>query len=105
MATYILYQTIHDADGEEIKACRWDCADLHDAIADLSATRTAHCDGVQYQLARYQPWNDTLLLTVQNGIEFRTGCTEERVLAVIGINRGTARRLSRLLGCEWGTTH
>ena len=63
--------------------------------------RTSHCDGVQYRLACYKPWNATLLLTVQNGSEFRTGCTEERTLAVIGINRGSARRLSRLLGYEW----
>lgn len=100
-ATYILYQAIHDAEGEEVKASRWPCSGLRDAIADLSATRTIHCDGVQYRLARYQPWNATLLLTVQNGSEFRTGMTEERVLAIIGITRGTARRLSRLLGCEW----
>lgn len=98
---YILYQTVLDADGEEVEADRWPCEGLHDAIADLHKTRTAHCDGVRYRLAHYQPWNATLLLTVQNGVEFRTGCAEERVLAIIGINRGTARRLSRLLGCEW----
>src|SRR5574343_2067544 len=102
MTDYILYQTILDAEGEQIDADRWPCDDLRDAITDLSRTRTAHCDGVQYKLACYQPWNATLLLTVQNGSEFRTGCTEERTLAIIGITRGTARRLSRLLGCEWG---
>ena len=101
-ATYILYQSIHDADGEQIEADRWDCDNLHDAVADLSATRTAHCNDVQYKLARYTAWNGTLLITVQNGTEFRTGCREERVLAVIGINRATARRLSRLLNAEWG---
>lgn len=98
---YILYQTILDADGEEVEAHRWTNDNLRDAIADLHKTRTSHCDGVQYKLACYQPWNATLLLTVQNGAEFRTGCNEERMLAIIGINRGTARRLSRLLGCEW----
>lgn len=102
MLDYILYQTIHDADGEEVEASRWTNDTLRDAITDLSATRTAHCDGVQYRLARYTAHNATLLLTVQNGPEFRTGYNEERVLAIIGINRGTARRLSRLLGCEWG---
>ena len=101
-ATYILYQTIRDAEGEEVGANRWPCSGLRDAIADLHHTRTAHCDGVQYRLAHYQPWNDTLLLTVQNGVEFKTGCTEERTLAVIGISRTSARRLSRMLGCEWG---
>lgn len=101
-ATYILYQTIHDADGEEAGAWRWDCADLHDAVKDLTGTRTAHVDGVEYTIARYTAWNGTLLITVQNGMEFRTGCREERTLAVIGINRGTARRLSRLLNAEWG---
>ena len=99
--TYILYQTIHDAEGEEVKASRWPCSGLRDAIADLHHTRTAHCDGVQYKLARYQPWNDTLLLTVQNGSEFKTGWFEERTLAVIGITRTSARRLSRMLDCEW----
>ena len=100
-ATYILYQTIRDHDGEEVEASRWACDDLRDALRDLSNTRTAHCDGVQYKLARHTAHNATLLLTVQNGTEFRTGCNEERVLAIIGINHGTARRLSRLLGCEW----
>lgn len=100
-ATYILYQTILDDEGEQVEADRWTNDTLHDAIADLHKTRTAHCDGVQYRLACYKPWNATLLLTVQNGSEFRTGYTEERTLAVIGINRGTARRLARLLGCEW----
>lgn len=102
MTDYILYHTILDADGEEVEAHRWPCEGLRDAITDLSHTRTAHCDGVQYRLARYTTHNATLLLTVQNGTEFHTGCNEERVLAIIGINRGTARRLSRLLGCEWG---
>lgn len=100
-ATYILYQTIYDADGEEAGAWRWDCTDLHDAVKDLTATRTAHVGGVEYIIARYLPWNATLLITVQNAMEFRTGCREERVLAVIGINRGTARSLSRLLNAEW----
>lgn len=100
-ATYLLYQTIRDAEGEEVEADRWSCSGLHDAITDLSATRTAHCDGVEYRLASYTAHNATLLLTVQNGAEFRTDCTEERELAIIGINRGSARRLSRLLGCEW----
>ena len=101
MTDLILYQTIHDAEGEEAGAWRWDCANLHDAVHDLSATRTTRCDGVQYRLARYTAHSATLLLTVQNGIEYRTGCNEERVLAVCGINRGTARRLARQLGCEW----
>lgn len=101
MPDYILYQSIHDADGEQIDANRWTNDTLRDAITDLRRTRTAHCDGVQYRLASYTAHNATLLLIVQNGTEFRTGCTEERVLAIIGINRGTARRLSRLLGCEW----
>ena len=100
-ATYILYQSIHDADGEQIDADRWPCEGLRDAITDLRRTRTTHCDGVQYQVAQYIPHSATAIITVQNGTEFRTGCTEERVLAIIGINRGTARRLSRLLGCEW----
>lgn len=98
MSEFILYQTIRDADGEDVEASRW----TDDTLRDLSATRTAHCDGVQYQAARYIPHSATAIITVQNGAEFRTGCTEERELAIIGINRGTARRLSRLLGCEWG---
>lgn len=101
MTTFILYQTILNADGEEVEASRWTNNTLRDALRDLSSTRTAYCDGVQYKLACYQPWNATLLLTVQNGTEFRTGYNEERMLAIIGINRGSARRLSRLLGCEW----
>ena len=101
MTDYILYQTVLDADGEEVEAHRWTCEGLRDAITDLHHTRTAHCDGIDYKLAHYQPWNATLLLTVQNGVEFRTGCNVERVLAIIGISRGSARRLSRLLGCEW----
>lgn len=62
----------------------------------------AFCNDVQYRLARYTAWNGTLLLTVLNGMEFRTGEREERALAIIGINHGTARRLSRLLNAEWG---
>ena len=99
--TYILYQTLLDADGEEVEASRWPCSGLRDAIADLHHTRTAHCDGVQYRLAHYTAHNATLHLTVQNGVEFNTGCMEERTLAIVGINRGSARRLSRVLGCEW----
>ena len=98
---YILYQSIHDADSFEIDAHRWHCDDLHDAIRDLSATRTSHVGGVEYQGARYQEWNSTLLLTVQNGREYRTGESEERTLAVCGITRASARRLARLLRCEW----
>lgn len=101
-AEYILYQSIHNSDGEQVEASRWECYDLHDAVKDLSATRTAHVDGVEYTIARYTPWNGTMLVTVQNGMEFRTGCKEERTLAIIGINHGTARRLSRLLNAEWG---
>jgi len=102
MSDFILYQTVRDADGEQVEADRWTNDTLRDALSDLSATRTAHCDGVQYRVARYIPHNATAIITVVNGAEFRTGCTEERELAIIGINRGTARRLSRLLGCEWG---
>ena len=101
-AEYILYQTVRDADGEEVDASRWNCCDLHDAISDLESTRTMQVDGVQYRLARYTAWNGTLLLATCNGMEFRTGCSEERVLAVVGINHGTARRLSRMLNAEWG---
>ena len=100
-ATYILYQSIRDAEGEQIDADRWHCDDLHDAIRDLSATRTSHVGGVEYQGARYQEWNSTLLLTVQNASEYRTGESEERTLAVCGITRASARRLARLLRCEW----
>lgn len=98
---YIIYQSINDADGEQLEASRWDCSDLHDAVEDLTSTRTAHVDGVEYTIARYTAWSGTLVITVQNGMEFRTGCHEERTLAVIGINRGTARRLARLLNAEW----
>ena len=101
MTDYILYQTILDDEGEQVEADRWTNDTLHDAIADLHKTRTAHCGGVQYRLACYKPWNATLLLTVVNDAEFRTGMTEERELAIIGISRYSARRLSRLLGCEW----
>lgn len=103
-ATYILYQSIYDADGEPQQdgSHRWDCTGLRDAVKDLTTTRTAHVDGVEYIIARYTAWSGTLLITVQNGTEFRTGCREERVLAVIGINRATAHRLSRLLNAEWG---
>ena len=103
-ATYILYQSIYDADGEPQQdgSDRWECSNLHDAVADLTSTRTAHVDGVEYTAAHYTAWNGTMTITVQNGMEFRTGCREERVLCIIGINRGTARRLSRLLNAEWG---
>lgn len=101
MSDFILYQTILDADGEQIDADRWTCEDLRDALRDLSQTRTAHCDGVQYQVARYIPHSATAIISVQNGAEFRTGCSEERELAIVGISRHSARRLSRLLGCEW----
>ncbi len=97
MSDFILYQTIRDADGEEVEASRW----TNDALRDLSNTRTAHCDGVQYQVARYIPHSATAIISVQNGAEFRTGCSEERELAIIGISRYSARCLSRLLDCEW----
>lgn len=99
--TFILYQTIRDADGEEAGRDRWTCEDLHDAVQDLSATRTSHCDGITCATARYIPHSATAIITVQNGIEFRTGCTEERELAIVGISRWSARRLARLIGCEW----
>lgn len=37
-ATFILYQSIHDADGEQVDAHRWECSDLHDAGHDGDAT-------------------------------------------------------------------
>jgi hypothetical protein len=101
MTEFILYQTIRDADGEDVEASRWTNDTLRDALRDLRDTRTAHCDGVQYQAARYIPHSATAIISVQNGAEFRTGCSEERTLAIIGISRWSARRLSRLLGCEW----
>ena len=101
MPDLILYQQIYDADYEPCDGNRWECSDLHDAIRDLGATRTSHVGSVEYQGARYQEWNSTLLLHVQNGTEFRTGCREERTLAVCGITHASARRLARLLRCEW----
>ena len=100
-ADLILYQTILDADGEEVGADRWTNGTLRDALRDLSETRTAHCGGIEYQVARYIPHSATAVISVQNGAEFRTGCSEERTLAIVGISRHSARRLSRLLGCEW----
>lgn len=99
-AQYIIYQTVRDDEGEEVEADRWTNDTLRDALRDLSNTRTAHCGGVQYQVARYQH-SATAIFTVVNGTEFRTACTEERELAIIGISRWSARRLARLLGCEW----
>ena len=100
-AEYILYQTVRDDDGEEVEASRWPCANLHDAIADLSTTRTAHVGGVDYTIASYHPWNSTLFITVQNAAEFRTGCREERMLVIFPITHSSARRLAALLNCEW----
>ena len=100
-ATFILYQSIEDADGEEAGASRWTCDDLHDAVHDLTGTRTLHVDGVEYSTAHYQPWNSTVLLTVQNAAEFRTGCRERRDLAVFPITHASARRLANLLNIQW----
>ena len=102
-ADLILYQTIYDADGEAHDSHRWEAGPgLRSAIEELSETRTAHCGGVEYQGAHYQRWNDTLLLHVQNAPEYRTGYHEERTLAICGITHASARRLARLLSCEWG---
>lgn len=101
MTPFILYQTILDADGDEVEARRWHADDLHDAVHDLTATRTAHCGGVEWQVARYHPWSSTAIITVQNAPEYRTGLREERELAIIGISRASARRLARLLNLEW----
>jgi len=100
-ATYILYQSVTDDEGDEADASRWTCDNLRDAIKDLDATRTAHVDGVEYTLAQWNSWNSTLLLTVQNAAEFRTGCREERTLALFPITHSSARRLAALLNCEW----
>lgn len=100
-AQYIIYQTIRDDEGEEAEASRWNCESLHDAVHDLGQTRTAHCGGVEWQLARYHPWSFTAIITVQNAPEYRTGLREERELAIIGISRASARRLARLLNLEW----
>ena len=99
--TAILYQSIEDADGEEAGASSWTCDDLRDAVRDLTGTRTLHVDGVEYTLAHYQPWNSTLILTVQNAAEFRTGCRERRDLAVFPVTRASARRLANLLNIQW----
>ena len=100
-ADLILYQTIRDTEGEEVEASRWNCESLHDAVHDLGQTRTAHCGGVEWQCARYNPWSSTAIITVQNAAEYRTGYREERELAIIGISRASARRLARLLNLEW----
>lgn len=101
MPTYILYQTVRDAEGEEVESFRWDCTGLRDALTDLGKTRTAHCGGVEYIGARHQAWNDTCIITVQNAPEYRTDHAEERVLAIVGIKHGTARRLARLINAQW----
>ena len=100
-AQYILYQTIRDDEGEEAEASRWNCESLHDAVHDLTATRTAHCGGVEWQLARHLPHSSTCIITVGNAPEYRTGHREERELAIIGISGASARRLARLLNLEW----
>ena len=99
--TCIIYQAVEDADGEEAGASRWTCDDLHDAVHDLTGTRTLHVDGVEYSTARYSDWNSTLHLTVQNSAEFRTGCRERRDLAVFPVTRASARRLANLLNIQW----
>lgn len=101
MTDYRIYQSIADDEGCEIESDRWDADNLHDAIRDLSGTRTSHCDGVAYTLANYTNWNATLHLTVQNGTEFMTGDSEGRTLCIIGITRPSARRLANLLNFQW----
>ena len=101
MPDLILYQTICNDECEELDATRWTCDTLRDAIADLSATRTSHVDGVECQLAKFLPWQPALLLTIYNGMEFRTGEKESRTLAIVGIKHTSARRLAKLLGFQW----
>ena len=99
-AIHILYQTILNDDGEEIETDRWPNNGLRNAIADLTSTRTSEVGGVEATIAQYQPWNSTLLVTVCNSAEYRTGCREERMLAVIDITHASARRLARLLNAQ-----
>lgn len=99
--TAILYQSIEDDEGEHLDASRWTCDDLRSAIADLYTTRTAHVDAAEYVLASYQPWNSTLIISVCNGTEFRTGCRERRDLAIFPVTRTSASRLARLTNAQW----
>ena len=96
---YFIHQTFEDHDGEpaDIEPDCWPCDNLHDAVKDLYRTRTAHVDGVAWQDAQYITPTRSLVITVCNGREFRTGMQETRLLSITDITAASAARLAHLL--------
>lgn len=97
------YAIIDDGDCDETGTIDCDLS-LRDAIQDLMRTRTNEVDGVIAIEANcdHLPISGWLafrpVLTVYNGMEYRTGQYENRCIAPIGrITASTWRRIVRLI--------
>lgn len=94
-------------DGEDFDTFESGCIDteldLRDAVEYVRETRTNECDGVACVEASFHPIPEkgqvTGWITVTNGMEFRTGCIEQRTLHIDRpISAASFRRIVRLCG-------
>ena len=72
---------------------------LRDAIDDLLTTRTSRVGGIECIEADEWPVDAPRWITVTNGMEFETGCHEQRSLHLPdALTPSTKRRIARLAG-------
>jgi hypothetical protein len=84
--------------GEVDSTDAWDEDNLRYALESLHRTRTNEVSGVESTDAE---WHDKrLCITVNNGMEYRTGDQETRRLFIRNITRSSARRVCKLAGVK-----
>jgi len=72
---------------------------LRDAIADLHATRTSACGGVEAIESSASDIANVRWFTVYNGMEYESGATESRSLHVPdSVTTASRKRIARLIG-------
>lgn len=74
---------------------------LRDAILAVRATRTNEVEGIEAVECDSMPCDEPRWITVYNGMEYRTGDTEQRTLHLPrSITRASARRVARIMGVK-----
>lgn len=84
---------VHDTEGEREDAGFVDeDMDLRDAVEELFRTRTSEVGGVESIEASCSDQNQARWITVQNGMEYLTGCYEARCLHFPDEMSGSSRQ-------------
>jgi hypothetical protein len=98
----ITHESAADGEAEESGYISED-ASLRNAIADLTATRTSHVDGVNSIECDEYPVRAPRRVSVCNGMEYLTGAYEMRTIHFPNsLTPATRRRIAKLLGA-YGT--